>query len=115
MNDELTVTPADAEPLKPAKAKETIRTLEELESAPIKGMSDKEIKKYIEFLREETGQLRAQLQTLKDAFTGVQKQKAAVEQEYTAFKLAARTQISFCKETLAQAYKSVHYMAPLED
>jgi archaellum component FlaC len=100
--------------LKPQKVKVQERTIEELEHAAVKTMSEKELKKYIDYLRDTKTSLCNQLTTLKDAFSGVQKQKQVAEEELKQYKLAANTQIQFCKDTLAQAFKAVHYMAPLE-
>lgn len=111
------VTPVKTEAsLKPVKvAKVTERTIEQLESVAVKNMTEKELKKYVDYLRDYKAATTTQMQTLKDAFAGVKKQHTALEAEFNAFKMAAKTQIQFCKDTLTQAFKSVHYMAPLED
>lgn len=106
------VVEATLKPAKPIKVPE--RTLEELENASVNSMTEKEVKKYINYLREYKNSVDSQLKTLKEAFTGLQKQKEAQETEFHAYKVAANTQIAFCKDTLAQAFKAVHYMAPLE-
>lgn len=99
-------------PEKPAKVPE--RTLEELENVPVKNMTEKELKKYVDYLRDCKVTAEVQLNSLKEAFTGLKKQQERTVAEYAAFKTAANTQIAFCKDTLAQAFKAVHYMAPLE-
>jgi hypothetical protein len=103
---------APVKPQKPIKVPE--RALEELEHIPTKNMTEKEIKKYVDYLRDVNVTLANQLKTLKDAFAGVQKQKDQTEADFAAYRAAANTQIAFCKDTLAQAFKAVHYMAPLE-
>ena len=100
--------------LNPKKVKVQERPIEELENVAVKNMSEKELKKYVDYLRDTKTALYNQLTTLKDAFSGVQKQKQVAEEELKQYKLAANTQIQFCKDTLAQAFKAVHYMAPLE-
>lgn len=101
--------------LKPAKAvKVPERTLEQLDSVPVKNMTEKELKKYVDHLRDCKVTAEVQLSSLKEAFTGLKKQQERTEAEYAAFRAAANTQIAFCKDTLAQAFKAVHYMAPLE-
>jgi hypothetical protein len=110
MTEELQVT---EEPVvKQPKVKE--RTLEELNTMATKNMSEKEIKKYVDYLRDNVATLTTQLRTMQEAFQGVQKQHQKTEQEYAQFRVAANTQIQFCKDTLAQAFKAVHYMQPLE-
>lgn len=104
---------ASLKPTKPVKVQE--RTLEELDNVAVKNMSEKELKKYIDHLRDVKTTLENQLRTLRDAFTGIKKQQEITESEFNAYKVAANTQIAFCKDTLAQAFKAVHYMAPLEE
>lgn len=110
---ELEVQPVETstKSTKPAKAE---RTLEELNSVSVKSMSEKELKKYVDYLRDCKVTAEAQLASLKEAFTGLKKQQDRTEAEYAAYRTAAKTQIEFCKDTLAQAFKAVHYMAPLE-
>lgn len=117
INQETTnvVEPTQEASLKPQKVKVVERTIEELENIAVKNMSEKELKKYVDYLRDYKVTAEKQITTLKDAFTGVKKQKEQTEIEFQRYKLAANTQIQFCKDTLAQAFKSVHYMAPLED
>ena len=100
--------------LKPTKATKPERTIEELDKVPVKSMTEQELKKYIDYLRDYKATADHQMETLKDAFSGLQKQKTNLEEEYRQFKIAANTQLQFCKDTLAQAFKAVHYMAPLE-
>lgn len=110
----LEVQPAEAS-LKPAKTvKVPERTLEQLDSVPVKHMTEKEIKKYVDYLRDCKVTAEVQLSNLKEAFAGLKKQQERTEADYAAFRAAANTQIAFCKDTLAQAFKAVHYMAPLE-
>lgn len=106
-------TTAMETPVKPAKIKD--RTLEELENVATKTMSPSEIKKYVDYLREECAVQKVQLKSLKEAFTGVQEQKERQTQLLQQYQLAAKTQIQFCKDTVAQAYKTLHYMQPIED
>lgn len=111
---ELEVVPVEAS-LKPAKAvKVPERTLEELDKVPVKSMTEKELKKYVDHLRDCKVTAEIQINNLKEAFTGLKKQQERTATEYAAFRAAANTQIAFCKDTLAQAFKAVHYMAPLE-
>lgn len=98
---------------KPTKIKD--RTIEELEKVATKTMSPSEIKKYVDYLREECSTQKAMLKSLKEAFTGVQQQKEKQAQLLQQYQLAAKTQIQFCKDTVAQAYKTLHYMHPIED
>ena len=102
-------------PVKPVKAvKVPERTLEQLNNVPVKNMTERELKKYVDNLRDTNVALMNQLNTIKEAFTGIKKQQERTEAEFAAYKAAAMTQIAFCKDTLAQAFKAVHYMAPLE-
>lgn len=98
---------------KPVKVKD--RSIEELNSVATKAMTPTEIKKYVDHLRDANVTLEAQLKSLREAFTGVQKQKAYQDELLQRFSLAAKTQIQFCKDTVAQAYKTLHYMQPLDD
>lgn len=100
------------EPVKKPRVKE--RTLEELDKAPVKSMSEKEVRKYVDHLRDTNAALMVQLESMREAFQGVQTQKQQLEQKFTQYQIAANTQIQFCKDTLAQAFKAVHYMQSLE-
>lgn len=91
------------------------RTIEELENVATKAMNPAEIKKYVDHLRDENRLLQSQLKSLKEAFVGVQTQKDQQAQLFQQYQLAAKTQLQFCKDTVAQAYKTLHYMQPLED
>ena len=98
---------------KPVKVKD--RSLEELASVATKAMTPTEIKKYVDHLRDANASLEAQLKSLREAFIGAQKQKAHQDELLQQLNLAAKTQIQFCKDTMAQAYKTLHYMQPLDD
>lgn len=100
-------------PAKPVKVKD--RSIEELHSVATKTMSPTEIKKYVDHLRDYTASLEARLKSLKEAFAGVQSQKEQLAQAQQQFQLAAKTQIQFCKDTVAQAYKTLHYMQNLDE
>jgi ABC-type transporter Mla subunit MlaD len=108
--EETTVTET---PVKAPKVKD--RTLEELATVAPKMMTPTELKKYVDYLRDANTTLTVQLNSLKDAFTGVQKQKEAMAQTLQQYKTAANTQVQFCKDTVAQAYKTLLYMQPLND
>lgn len=98
---------------KPVKVKD--RSIEELGSVATKAMTPTEIKKYVDHLRDTNVTLETQLKSLREAFMGVQKQKVHQDELLRQVNLAAKTQIQFCKDTIAQAYKTLHYMQPLED
>ena len=100
-------------PAEPKKIKD--RSIEELEKVATKAMTPSEIKKYVDYLRDTVAAKTAQLNTLKDAFAGAQKQKDAQAQMLQQLSMAANSQIQFCKDTVAQAYKALHYMQPLPD
>lgn len=91
------------------------RTIEELENVATKAMNPAEIKKYVDHLRDENRLLQSQLKSLKDAFVGIQSKKEQQAQLFQQYQLAAKTQIQFCKDTVAQAYKTLHYMQAIED
>jgi hypothetical protein len=91
------------------------RTIEELGNVATKTMNPAEIKKYVDYLRDENRRLQGHLNSLKEAFVGVQTQKDKQSQMLQQYQLAAKTQIQFCKDTVAQAFKTLHYMQPLED
>lgn len=90
------------------------RTIDELSEISVTDMTPAELQKYATYLREENNMLHGQLITLRDSFEGVQKQKQEIETEYQQLKRAALVQIQFCKDTVAQAYKTLTYMSPLE-
>lgn len=107
-------------PTKPATTKSnrrghSPRTIEELEhNVLLSDMTPLELQKYAAHLRDENAVLRGQLKTLRESFEGVNKQKRAAETAYNQLAVAAKTQIQFCKDTVAQAYKTLAYMQPLE-
>lgn len=90
------------------------RSIEELENVAVSEMTPAELQKYVTHLRDDNTVLRGQIKTLRDSFTGVQKQKQEIETAYNQLAVAAKTQIQFCKDTVAQAYKTLAYMQPLE-
>lgn len=98
---------------KPVKVKD--RTIEELHNVATKSMTPSELKKYVDYLRDTNAAQKVQLNSLKDAFAGVQKQKEQQAQLLQQYQLAAQSQVQFCKDTVAQAYKALHYMQPLGD
>ena len=91
------------------------RSIEELAKVSTKAMNPAEIKKYVDYLRDENARLANQLETLKNAFAGIQAQKDKQAQAFQQFQLAAKTQIQFCKDTMAQAYKTLHYMQSIDE
>lgn len=90
------------------------RSIEELEKVAVSKMTPAEIQKYVAHLRDENVVLHNQMKTLQDSFTGIQKQKRELEIAYNQLAVAAKTQIQFCKDTIAQAHKTLIYMQPLE-
>lgn len=90
------------------------RSIEVLESISVSEMSPAELIKYVDHLRQDNNMLRSQLRTMQDSFAGLQKQKQELETEQHKLAVAAKTQIQFCKDTVAQAYKTLAYMQPLE-
>jgi archaellum component FlaC len=58
--------------------------LEELDNVAVKNVSEKELKKYVDHLRDMKITLENQLKTLKDAFTGIKKQQEITEAEFNA-------------------------------
>lgn len=115
MNETTTETQATEPvvPTKPVKVKD--RSIEELNSVATKSMSPTEIKKYVDYLRDYNASLETRLKSLKDAFAGLQSQKDQLAKTHQQFQLAAKSQIQFCKDTVAQAYKTLHYMQNLDE
>lgn len=90
------------------------RPIETLDELAVSEMTPVELQKYVTHLRDDNAVLHSQLATLRDSFTGVQKQKQELETAYHSLIIASKTQIQFCKDTVAQAYKTLTYMQPLE-
>lgn len=110
---ETTAVPEEEISVKPVKVKD--RSIEELGNVATKNMSPSEIKKYVDYLRDETARQAVQLNSLKEAFVGVQAQKDKQAKYLQQYQLAAKSQIQFCKDTVIQAYKTLHYMQDIED